>query len=135
MYRAQGRLDDWAREQYNLGNAWCEVPEAECPAKWEKAIAHYKQALLIRTRENDAERYAATVQNLGTAYRELKTGERVANLCNAIRCFHQALRALPGAVHAKKRADLHNNLGNAYASLAAEDHERVRNAVRGGMAV
>jgi tetratricopeptide (TPR) repeat protein len=130
LYKAKGNLDAWAREQYNLGNAWCTVPEAQSPAKWEKAIEHYEQALSIRTRRKDPERYVATMQNLGTAYRELKSGNRVANIWRAIRCFHQALRALAGAAHAKKRADLHNNLGNAYASLAAEDHRRVRNVVR-----
>jgi tetratricopeptide (TPR) repeat protein len=130
MYRAQGKLDDWAREQYNLGNAWCAVPEVQSPAKWEKAIAHYQQALVIRTRQKDPERYAATMQNLGTAYRELKSGNRMANICHAIHCFHLALRALPRAAGMKQRADLHNNLGNAYASLAAEDHKLVRNAVR-----
>jgi tetratricopeptide (TPR) repeat protein len=130
MYRAQGKLDAWAREQYNLGNAWCAVPEPEFPAKWEKAIAHYEQALSIRTRQKDPERHAATLQNLGTAYRELKSGNRIANIRKAIHYFHQAMRDLRGAARAKKRADLHNNLGNAYASLAAEDHERVRNAAR-----
>jgi tetratricopeptide (TPR) repeat protein len=130
MYRAQGKLDDWAREQYNLGNDWCTVPEAQSPAKWEKAIEHYEQALSIRTRQKDPERYVATMQNLGTAYRELKSGNRIANICNAIHCCHQALRALPKAAGPKKRADLHNNLGNAYTSLAAEDHKRLRNAAR-----
>ena len=130
QFRAQGKLDAWAREQYNLGNAWCNVPEAAFPAKWEKAIAHYEQALVIRTRQKDPERYAATVQNLGTAYRELKSGNRTDNIFKAIHCFHQAIRALPGVARAKKRADLHNNLGNAYTSLAAADHERVRNAAK-----
>ncbi len=130
LYKAQGKLDAWAREQYNLGNAWCQVPETQFPAKWERAIAHYEQALSIRTRQKDAERHAATLQNLGTAYRELKSGDRIADICHAIRCFHRAMRALPRAAGPKKRADLHNNLGNAYASLAAEDHEPVRNAVR-----
>jgi tetratricopeptide (TPR) repeat protein len=130
MYRIQGKLDDWAREQYNLGNAWCQVPESTFPAKWEKAIEHYEQALAIRTRQKNPLRHAATLENLGTAYRELKSGNRIPNICKAIRCFHQAMRAVPAAAGAKKRADLRNNLGNAYASLAAEDHERVRNATR-----
>jgi tetratricopeptide (TPR) repeat protein len=130
LYWAQGKLDAWAREQYNLGNAWCKVPEAQFPGKWEKAIAHYERALSIRTRRKDPERYAATVQNLGTVYRELKSGDRLANICKAIHYFHETMRALPGAARAKKRADLHNNLGNAYASLAAEDHEPERNALR-----
>ena len=130
LYKAQGKLDAWAREQHNLGNAWCKVSEATVPAKWEKAIEHYEQALVIRTRQKDPERHAATLQNLGTAYRELKSGDRIANICHAIRCFHQAIRALPRAAGPKKRADLYNNLGNAYASLAAEDHESVRNAFR-----
>jgi tetratricopeptide (TPR) repeat protein len=129
LYKAQGKLDAWAREQYNLGNAWCAIPEAQSPAKWEKAIEHYEQALSIRTRQRDPERYAATVQNLGTAYRELKSGNRIHNIRKAIHCFHQAMCALRAA-GPKKRADLHNNLGNAYASFAAEDHEPVHNAVR-----
>jgi tetratricopeptide (TPR) repeat protein len=130
IYREFEKRDDWAREQYNLGNAWCEMTESESPSKWEKAIAHFEEALSVRTREKDAERYAATLQNLGTAYRELKTGNRSANLRRAINCYHRAMRALRKPAASRKRADLHHNLGNVYLTLAIGGEDRIRNLGR-----
>ena len=130
IYREAERFDDWAREEFNLGNVWCELPEAAFPAKWEKAAAHFEQALSIRTRERDPQRYAATLQNLGTAYRELKSGDRRANIRRAIHCYHQTLRALGGLAASRRAADLHQNLGNAYLDLALDGEDRVRNLRR-----
>ena len=91
LYRELGLPEDWAREQFNQGNAWCELPEEGHSEKWEQAIALYEGALEVRTREKAAELYAATMQNLGTAYRELRSGERGRNVRKAIHCYHEAL--------------------------------------------
>ena len=109
---------DWAREQYNLGNTWCEMPEAEFPAKWEKAVGRFEQALAIRTREKHPEHHAATLQNLGTAYRELKTGNRASNIRRALHCYREALRVLRTPVASRRWAALHHDLGNGYLALA-----------------
>jgi tetratricopeptide (TPR) repeat protein len=130
IYAGARKLDDWAREQFNLGNVWCEMAEAEFPEKWEQAIEHYERALSIRTQVKDARHYAATLQNLGTAYREVKSGDPHANLRKAMDCYHRALRALRNAAPARKLADLHHNLGNAYLTLSAMEAFEDRNVLR-----
>ena len=129
IYRESGRLDDWAREQHNLGNTWCEMTETEFPSKWEKAIGHFEQALAIRTREHP-ECHAATLQNLGTAYRELKIGNRADNIRKALHCYREALGVLRAPVASRRWAALHHDLGNAYLTLAFTGESRSRNARR-----
>ena len=130
IYAAERKLDDWAREQFNLGNVWCEMPEAEFPEKWQRAIEHYERALSVRTRTKDARHYTATLQNLGTAYREVKSGDPHANVRKAIDCYSRAMRALRDAAPVRKRADLHHNLGNAYLTLSAMEAFEDRNVLR-----
>lgn len=120
IFWAARAQDEWAREEYNLGNTCCELPEREYPEKWQKAIEHYERALLVRTRDEDPEKHASTLQNLGTAYRELKTGNRGQNIRVAVDCFHRAQRALGRNASAEKRANIHNNLANAYLSDSRE---------------
>ena len=130
IYAGAQKLDDWAREQFNLGNVWCEMPEKEFPEKWEQAIEHYEHALAVRTRVKDARLCAATLQNLGTAYREVRSGDPHANIRKAIDCYHRALRALRYAAPARKLADLHHNLGNAYLTLSTMEAFEDRNVLR-----
>lgn len=133
LYRALGLADDWAREQFNLASAFCDVPAADAPAKWQHAVEHYYQALTVRTREHDPMRYAATLQNLGTAWRERPDGDRESNMRVAIRCYSGALRVYRRTGFPAQHAALHNNLGNAYLCLpgSAESARRnVRRALR-----
>jgi len=125
LYLSRDRLDDWAREEYNQGNAWCELPEEEYPDKWQQAIMHYEQALRVRTREKNPLRYAATLQNLGTAYRQLKMGDKAANVLKATDCYRRALQVYDLSSFPVQHAALHNNFGNAYLSLAMAD-DRIR---------
>ncbi len=121
LYKSKNQLDDWAREEYNQGNAWCELPEEEYPDKWRQAVMHYEQALEVRTREKDPLRYAATLQNLGTAYRQLKTGDPTANVLRATDCYRRALEVYDLSSFPVQHAALYNNFGNAYLSLAMAD--------------
>lgn len=125
LYRSRDMLDDWAREEYNQGNAWCELPEEDCPDKWHQAILHYEQALQVRTRDKDPMRCAATLQNLGTAYRRLKTGDKATNVMKAAQCYRRALAICDLASFPVQHAALCNNLANAYLSLAMHD-EKIR---------
>lgn len=132
IYLDNGKLDDWGREQNNLGLAKCELPE-EYPNKWHEAIDHFEQALFVRTKENNPLGQAATLQNLGTAWRALPGGNKRCNVRKAIDCYQRAFRAYRGKAFRQKRATLHNNLGNAYLSLAATGERRnlnVRRALR-----
>jgi tetratricopeptide (TPR) repeat protein len=125
LYLSRNQLDDWAREEYNQGNAWCELPEEEYPDKWQQAILHYEQALRERTKDKNPLRYAATMQNLGTAYRQIGSGDKTANVLKATDCYRRALQVYDLAGFPVQHAALHNNFGNAYLSLAMTD-ERIR---------
>ena len=130
-YLGFGNLEAWAREEYNLGNSYCELPEETTPGKWEEAISHYQSALQIRTKERDRIRFAATQENLGTAYRGLSAGDKAVNVRRAIICYRQALRVFTPSEFPTQNAALHNNLGNAYASFPSGDFaERGKNMRR-----
>ena len=120
LYRLLGLEDEWAREQYNLGNACCDLSEAEAPEKWAKAVQYYENALQVRTRRHNPLCFAATMQNLGTAYRELPGLDRNCNVRRAIQCYYAAMRVYMHAGLREKCAALQNNLGNAYLCLSTE---------------
>lgn len=121
LYLSRNQLEDWAREEYNQGNAWCELPEDDYPDKWQQAILHFEQALRVRTRDKNPLRYAATLQNLGTAYRQVAIGDKTANVLRATDCFRRALQVYDLSSFPAQHAALHNNLGNAYLSLGIAD--------------
>ncbi|MDT8067148.1 MAG: hypothetical protein ROO76_03175 [Terriglobia bacterium] len=123
MYQSQGDLDHWAREEYNLGNTWCECPQKSSPDKWQHAVQHYTAALQVWTRDQDAKRYAKVLQNLGTAYRELKTGDRRENICRALRCYRRALQ-ISNQEFRTGSPSIHNNIGTALLSVSADDPRR-----------
>lgn len=130
LYRTLGLVEDWAREQFNLGGACCDLPVSDAPAKWQRAVAHYLQALTVRTMDRDPLHYAATLQNLGTAWRESPDGGRESNIRAAIRCYCAALRVYRRGRFPARRAALHNNLGNAYLCLAGSAESARRNVRR-----
>ncbi len=123
IYESEGHFNEWAREQYNLGNAWCEFPQDSFPDKWQHAIQHYTAALRVWTRDHDARRHAKTLQNLGTAYRELTTGDRRRNVSQALSCYRQVL-LIYQKESPRENASVHNNIGTALLSLPATDPRR-----------
>ena len=130
LYATLGLVDEWAREQYNLGNAFCDIPQSDAPRKWQLAVEYYRQALTVRTRERDPVRYAATVQNLGTAYRELPDGDHASNVRAAIGYYGRAIRVYQHDSFPAQHAALHNNLGNAYLCLPGSTDATRRNIRR-----
>ncbi len=118
LYRGRGELEDWARAEFNLGNACCELE------KWADAISHYEHALEVRTRECQPARYAATLENLGTAWRQLPSGDREANVLQALDCYRRALHVYTAAVFPAQNAGLHNNIGAAWLTLEGERNAR-----------
>lgn len=129
IFEACGQMDNWAREQYNLGNVCCELSQESFPEKWEQAIEHYANALRVRTAATHPEGHARILENLGTAYRELLAGNRQASLLKSIRCYREALRVYTPSSFPRENAAVHNNLGNTLLSLAAADRPRgVRHA-------
>jgi tetratricopeptide (TPR) repeat protein len=126
IYFSQSVFREWARMQFNLGNAWCEVSEDDFPDKWEKAVRHYERALSFRARQDDPQAFAATLENMGTAYRAQATGDKAANVRKAIQCYRHALHVCTENRAPRQWAGLHNNLGNAYLSLPSDKSSRLR---------
>jgi tetratricopeptide (TPR) repeat protein len=124
IFESEGDLDKWAREEYNLGNAWCEFPEDSFPDKWQHAIEHYTAALQVWTRDQDPKRHAKVLQNLGTAYRELPIGDRQQNIRQAMICYREALRVYKCQEFPRENSSVHNNIGTALLSLLAADPRR-----------
>ena len=120
-YLGVGDMEAWAREEFNLGNCYNELPEKTHPSKWQEAVSHYQRALQIRTKQRDPVGYAATLENLGTAYRELSFGDKAVNVRKAILCYRQALQVFTPSEFPRQNAGLHNNLGNAYVSIPSAD--------------
>ena len=129
IYRRGDRLDDWAREEFNQANIWCDLPEAEFPEKWAEAVNHYENALRVRTQVTDPKRYAATMMNLGTALRQVRSGDKAGNILRAVRCYHAALRVYTFHACPNQVAGNCNNLGNACLTYPSRDQpSRTRHA-------
>lgn len=41
IYQQLGLREDWARTEYNLGNACCEAAATGVPSMWNEAVGHY----------------------------------------------------------------------------------------------
>lgn len=130
IYRKFGLLREWAREQYNLGNTYCDMPASQVPDKWQQAVRCYSLALRVRTKDRDPAGYAATMQNLGTAYRELPGDCPGENIRLAIGCYLKALRICKRSNFPAQYGGLHNNLGNAYLLMPGSDDATRRNLHR-----
>jgi CHAT domain-containing protein/tetratricopeptide (TPR) repeat protein len=112
----------FAALQYNLGNAYGDLPLDSNGVNLERAIACYREALRFWTPENAPLHYASTQHNLGNAYSDLPIGDRASNLTQAIRCYQEALRFTTPEATPFQYAMTQNNLGIAYSELPTGDH-------------
>jgi tetratricopeptide (TPR) repeat protein len=96
----------------------------------ELAIAAYKLALQIYTREAFPQDWAVTQNNLGNAYRVRLRGEHTENLEKAIAAFELALQVYTREAFPQDWAMSQNNLGNAYRDrLRGERAENIEKAI------
>ena len=102
-----------ATELCNFGNFIWEFPLGERAENLEEAIACYKRALKVRTKEAFPEKWAMTQNNLGTAYGNRISGNRAQNLEESISCLKSALEVYTKEAFPEEWATTHNNLGNA----------------------
>ncbi|WNG17850.1 NB-ARC domain-containing protein [Cystobacter fuscus] len=88
-----------------------------------RAIASFRSALEVWTRESFPENWAMVHNNLGIALGELPTGNREDNLWQAIASFRSALEVWTRESFPENWARAHNNLGNALVQLPTGNRE------------
>ncbi len=131
LYAELGEAEDWGRAEFNLGNSCCALSEAAAENHWGEAIAHYENALRVRTCNKDPMRHAAVLENMGSAWRHMPVGDPYRKAANSIECYRRALRIFVAEDRPEKQAGLQNNLGNAYLSFSGlNDAAGARNARR-----
>ncbi|MEG4077395.1 MULTISPECIES: CHAT domain-containing tetratricopeptide repeat protein [unclassified Microcoleus] len=97
-----------------LGNLIQQFPLGRQAWNLEIAIACYRSALIVYTRENYPENWAATQNNLGAAYRNRIEGVRAVNIELAISYYRSALEVYTRENYPENWAATQNNLGTAY---------------------
>ena len=125
IYSTSGEPDDWARAEFNLGNSCCELAEAADESRyWREAVAHYEEALRVRTREKNPARHAALLENLGSAHRRLDARCSIGYYRRALQIYHHLSDPA-------RHAAIENNIGNAYLALPETDpRTALRNVTR-----
>jgi tetratricopeptide (TPR) repeat protein len=114
---------DWATTQNNLGNALKSIAEREhetatAIAMLQQAVAAFRAALEVRTREGAPLEWAQTQSNLGNVLTRLggrETGTET--VASAVTAYTQALRVYVRERYPREWADTTNNLGGALALL------------------
>jgi CHAT domain-containing protein len=113
-----------------LSNRISEFPLGDKASNLENAIAAYKAALEVYTREALPQQWAMTQNNLGTAYSDRIQGDRADNLENAIAAYKAALEVLTREALPQDWAMTQNNLGNAYRNRIQGDRaSNLENAI------
>ncbi|MEA5601573.1 CHAT domain-containing tetratricopeptide repeat protein [Nostoc sp. UHCC 0252] len=114
VYTRSAFPKDWARTQYNLGNAYSDRILGERADNIEHAIAAFTAALEVLTRSAFPKKWATTQNNLGNAYLYRILGERADNIELAIAAYRVALEVTTKSAFGVDWATTQNNLGNAY---------------------
>jgi tetratricopeptide (TPR) repeat protein len=120
--------------QYNLGNAYADLPTGDRAENIQRAITHYQNALRFYT-EHETEspirlmEYARLQSKLGDAYADLPTGNRANNLQQAINYYYNAIRIyneqeFPLLLdHSKTYATTQTRLGDVFTILPIGNRE------------
>ena len=96
----------------------------------EKAIACYRDALEVITRQAMPVEWAQTTTNLGNAYSDRIRGERAENLEEAIACYRGALEVMTRQAMPVDWAQTTMNLGIAYSDrIRGQRAENLREAI------
>jgi MFS transporter, FSR family, fosmidomycin resistance protein len=134
-----GNADEWATERTNHGLACAQRLDGDRSDNWESAIAAFKDALTVWTRERNPQQWAAGCVNLGVAYRDRLAGEHEENQEQAISALTDALSVWTRERHPAEWAGASLNLGIAYwerlAGERAENSERAIAAFEDALSV
>ncbi|MBD2604080.1 CHAT domain-containing protein [Scytonema hofmannii FACHB-248] len=103
-----------AAMQHRLGIAYLYRILGDRAENLETAIAYFKAALAIRTREALPQEWAETQNALGVVYLERIRGEKAENLEAALACFQEALTVRTPETFPRQWAETQNNLGIVY---------------------
>ena len=110
-----------APELNNFGNFLGEFPLGDMAQNLEEAIACFRRALEVYTKEAFPEKWAMTQNNLGNAYGDRISGDRAQNLEQAIACCNRALKVYTKEGFPEKWAGIQNNLGTTYSDRISGD--------------
>ena len=115
-----------------LGDSLAQNPMGSREDNLEQAIAHYGQALEVRTRQAYPKSWAATQNNLANAYSQRSRGERAENLEQAIAHYGQALSVKTLDLFPADFQQTHCNLGHLHFGKAewSEALASYREAIR-----
>ncbi|MCT7973417.1 CHAT domain-containing protein [Laspinema olomoucense] len=121
---------DLANNLHDFGKDMWEFPLGSRANNLEIAIAVYRAALEVRTRDAFPEDWADTQNNLGLAYGERIKGERSQNLEDAISAYREALEVRTRDTFPQSWAKIQNNLGNAYCNrIKGERSQNLEDAI------
>jgi CHAT domain-containing protein len=109
----------WASLQAELGNGFAQSFPGDRAANLEAAIAAYRAALEVYTREAFPVEWAKAQNNLGNAYLERIAGERSTNVEAAIAAYRAALEVYTRKAFPADWALTLHNLGNAWSERIA----------------
>ncbi|MGB7707972.1 MAG: tetratricopeptide repeat protein [Microcoleus sp.] len=115
----------------NFSNLIKDFPLGNRASNLDIAIIGYELALIIFTRADFPQNWAATQNNLGNAYKDKITGKKAENLDEAIRCYQLALEVYTRADFPEDWAMTQNNLGSAYSDkITGNRAENIDEAIR-----
>jgi len=121
----------WAAARTRIGLAYAQRAGGDQSQHWELAIAAFKDALPVWTREDNPEDWAAACANLGVAYRERSAGDRSDNQERAVLAFEDSLSVWTRERNPGEWAAARMNLGIAYwERLAGDGSENREHAIR-----
>lgn len=104
----------WAMSRISLGELYCDWVRGDRAKNLEQAIAFFKDALTVFTRDANPHKWALVCDNLGGAYFNRLLGDRGKNLERAIACFEDALTVHTRDADLRNWAATRSNLGNTY---------------------
>lgn len=117
-------LEDWARTQINLGNAYIDRIQGDRAENLEQAIHCFQQALQVYTSTEFPKQWAETQHNLGITYYKRIKGDRAENLEQAINFCRQALMVRTRTAMPVEWAQTLNCLATAYYYRIRDDRKK-----------
>ncbi len=131
VWTREGRPEEWARIQLNLGAALAETPVGDRTENLHRALVAYRDALTVYTQQTHLIEWAGIQNNIGNALAQLPTGELADNLIQALEAYEASLTVYTREDHPEDWARVQSNLGAFLPDLpTGERAEHLRRAVQ-----